>query len=305
MQTNYTRTRVVVFCGALFLFAGQLFAAEKNAPMVARVVTVNGNVTASGHPLIPGDKLVAGETIETLEGASAKIILYDRSVIDIGPSSSFRVKEVHETEGTPNIETELDWGTVRSSIQKKIGKRSKFILHTKASVLAVRGTEFVVNVDRKSDSSLIEKVTVSDGIVNVTSAGQKDVSLDAGKQIIQEASLQNKDWIVASALKVTELTPTAVNDIIAHATVVDHTFNQAVIVAAATGNSKGFSGGSTLAALGGNFTPPPPSRPNGPRPPGDLSRPDNPTGLGINDIQRETPDISGGRNVTVTATFVP
>ncbi len=71
----------------------------------------------------------------------------DRTIVDLGPSSLFKVNEYQLKNGSDrNVDLSLDYGTARSSVNQPItSDKGKFTIRTKAATMGVRGTEFIIN----------------------------------------------------------------------------------------------------------------------------------------------------------------
>ena len=148
------------------------FAIPKKPIPCGNVVTVNGQVTikskalASGAPIYPDDEVLTGEN------SSAKFLMVDKSIIDLGASTSFKFDDYRDGEGdSRQADLTLNLGTVRASVTKKLDEKSKFYIRTKSSVLAVRGTEFLAKHEVK-DGKVTEQVTVGSGKVEMNIAGK-------------------------------------------------------------------------------------------------------------------------------------
>lgn len=93
-----------------------------------------------------GDPVYAGEVIRTETSSRVKILMTDRSIIDIGEDSAIRIRTYPSnlaSDGDRNLDLEL--GSVRASVKKTQSGKGKFFIRTKSSVLAVRGTEVIMD----------------------------------------------------------------------------------------------------------------------------------------------------------------
>lgn len=181
--------------GILFLVA--FFFSRPGYPEDAgRVVAVVGKVLLrypnSENPdyKIPtsGEAFRAGAVFNTASNGGLKLLLKDKTVLDLGPASVFSIDEFvlkNGSKGTQDISSRsvalsLDYGTVRASVNEKIDpKRGKFTLRTKSTVLGVRGTEFLVEAPQGS----IPSVAVTHGLVEIAQTqekNQKPIEIAAG-----------------------------------------------------------------------------------------------------------------------------
>lgn len=140
-----------------------LLCATAYAEPAGRVVAVNGSVFVNEKPTKPGDIVNGGDVVRTGEKSSVKLLMRDRSIFDLGPSTTFRIAKYEVGPQGRDVDTTLETGDARASIAKDLKKKPKFYLRTKWSVLAVRGTEFRVVADNPM-------LVVREGSVEVRSA---------------------------------------------------------------------------------------------------------------------------------------
>jgi hypothetical protein len=150
---------------------------------IARAVSVSGKVLARGEGggsvqmtfLKPGDKLFKGSIVNTGSDGAVKLLMTDRTILDLGPSSLFKMNDYQVKKGEVGdrkVDMSLDYGTVRASVNEKLtSSKGKFTIRTKAATMGVRGTEFVINapVPAKGDGAEPPKMslTVMHGKVEV------------------------------------------------------------------------------------------------------------------------------------------
>ena len=95
LNVRVMRLKTNINIGFLVLFTvGQSLqgvSVPNNA--VGRVVTVKGNILVRGQSLRAGDYILQQDVIETDANSAAKLLLNDRTIVDIFPSSSFKVNE--------------------------------------------------------------------------------------------------------------------------------------------------------------------------------------------------------------------
>jgi hypothetical protein len=139
-------------------------AAAAPAAAPARIASVAGRVelapsatdvwetvTKTPRPLTEGDRL------RTAEGASAQILLGDKSRLDIGESAKFCLLRAAPRDAAVS----LDLGAVHALITKALSRH--FQIKTPSAVASVRGTEFDVSVRATKDT----QIEVADGVVGV------------------------------------------------------------------------------------------------------------------------------------------
>ena len=110
-----------------------------------------------------GQLLPAGTLIETGEGRLVLVLRTDESEILVQPHTRLLVRE--PVSGNWNA-IEILLGRVRAYIRKRTGGAPPFQMGTPSAVIAVRGTRFDVEVNRRG----VSEIDVFDGLVEVASA---------------------------------------------------------------------------------------------------------------------------------------
>lgn len=130
------------------------FASEQ----AGKAVTVTGQVYARNpeaggqiRQLKVGDPIHKGEIINTASGASVKLLMTDRSIMDLGGSTLFSVDQ-YKVKGADSmkerqVQFSVDYGKIRASVNEKLSAKGNFRIKTKSATMGVRGTEFVVLSD--------------------------------------------------------------------------------------------------------------------------------------------------------------
>ncbi|MEO5968716.1 MAG: FecR family protein [Bdellovibrionia bacterium] len=144
------------------LYLGGLQAAAKTLPMevpVAQVVSIEGAQSLEVQKANVGRQVQAGSPLEngdkiTTPGQTAVVIKYaDGSTLTVGPDSEFQIED--HIDGTQW--NRLKSGMVRGLITKPpipISK-AKFLIRTRAAVLGVRGTDFVMALDSLTNTAQV------------------------------------------------------------------------------------------------------------------------------------------------------
>jgi hypothetical protein len=253
---------------ALIVFAGNATPAEdKNAgkavTMIGRVLIRNEDEpNSSVRELKVGDPIRAGDVVNTRSDSTVKLIMIDKSIIDLGSSTLFKVDEwVTKSISDRSVALSLGYGKIRASVTTPVGPKGRFAIKTKAATMGVRGTEFLVTSDIGDKSgagnAITTQVTVVHGKVDVTDKGTggKPYEITTGKQLTTNAILVG-DSIQRSTAnskppKVIDISPQDMKTLVASIKVQDQTFMQAVYID--TGNKNQPSlGTSTLTAILGN-----------------------------------------------------
>src|SRR4051812_21941295 len=190
-------------------------------PLAARGETAGKAVSVSGKVLVrnensgkvetkflkPGDDVDGGTVINTDSVGAVKLLLNDKSIIDLGPSTLFKVNHFKTPEGLADrdVSMTMAYGKVRASVNTPVSAKGKYQIRTRSVTMGVRGTEFVVMSDLaaftaptlapeagKPDApaTLQTQVTVVHGKVVVEDdkapKEQKPVALLAGDQLTKK-----------------------------------------------------------------------------------------------------------------------
>lgn len=175
------RFQALAFSCLVALTAPAALAAEAAKPKAARapaeaqtpagasqvageVVSVEGVVfirqdgrDASGslRPARAGDPLKAGDVVNTSSNGKVKLLMKDKSIVDLGPSALFKVDHFAANGGTDRqVDVSMMYGTMRTAVTQKITGQGRFKVRTPTATMGVRGTEFVV----KSEVRNLEEV---------------------------------------------------------------------------------------------------------------------------------------------------
>jgi len=171
-----------------------------------KVITVVGKVSyttkdgGGAQPLTTGKVLQVGWSIKTEADGKAKLLLTDRTVIDLTPSTEFKVEQFKQ-DGKDTLNREVSLavkvGKIRSSVNSPVSEKGKFLIKTKSTTMGVRGTEFIVNsmISNSGDKGVQNvntQITVIHGKVAVTDLANpnaKPIELTTGKQLVSEVRM--------------------------------------------------------------------------------------------------------------------
>lgn len=189
--------RLAIFC----LGAVSILSAQAADEVAGQIVSVTGKVLARNEKskttqltlLKSGDKIYEGSVVNTGASGTAKLLMSDRTIIDLGPSSVFKVNEFKLKQvSNRTVEMELEQGQMRASVNKAVpDPQGKFSVKTRAATMGVRGTEFLVKtppLPPPGAPPAPAQITVVKGLVAVadTGGGPKTgnpVMLSAGMQL--------------------------------------------------------------------------------------------------------------------------
>ena len=281
-----TMRNVCFVIGFIFIFSQQSYAKE----IAGEIVSVSGvafirpEKSTDPLPKSPprvraGDNVYVGDVINTSSEGNVKILMRDKSIVDLGSSSLFKVDEyVHNHGNDRKAKLDLMFGKVRVAVTKKIEGEGKFLVKTKGATMGVRGTEFSItesipaSLSRHDDSPEAKQekeapkkaetvVTVFQGKVDVASAPKPKiegqavsapapavVSLTAGTQLTTGAS------IPAAAVQPVKLTEVQMTALKVETKIADNTFAKAITIEPVS-NNESSSNRSPASEGGGNSAP--------------------------------------------------
>ncbi len=174
-----------------------------------RAFSINGSATINDEPLTLSHEIKEGDVIKTGEGSSVKIIMKDKTVLDLNENTSFKVTKYAYKEEAPEEASSsfsLLEGTFRyisGLIAKKDPEKVKFSAGT--ATIGVRGTLTTVNFDgtEVSASSSIgaTEIKFADGTSIKITAGQTgSFNFSTGQSSVGKST--TADTIGAAALAI-------------------------------------------------------------------------------------------------------
>ena len=141
--------------------------------------------SASGtFTLSAGFQLTPGDRIDTRGGGRVVIDLSDGSMVVIEPQSVVLLKDYRQA-GSLRELLEITLGNVRVRINHFVGKPNPYRMNSPTASIAVRGTEFNIDVSAGGDT----RVVVYEGVVEVTSLSDPSHSIlvEAGRGVLVQA----------------------------------------------------------------------------------------------------------------------
>jgi len=161
-------------------------ASAQGGPLTARVVSASGRATllATGRapaPINQGNPLTPGNVIDTTAGGRVVIELSDGSQIVVHPGSRVALKDFRNA-GSLRELLEITVGRIRVRINHLGRRPNPCRLTSPAATIAVRGTDFFVNVEASGET----QVFVYEGLVEVASRAfpQRRTLLESGRSVI-------------------------------------------------------------------------------------------------------------------------
>lgn len=129
------------------------------------------------RPLDPGSSLESGDLVTTDIKSTAKIHLIDQTILDVGIESVVKIPKLLEPNSPGRqVIIDVERGRIRAKINREIDRsRGRFEIHTKAAIMGVEGTDFVVDVQPNADEeSVTTIISVIEGQVAVRSGKSGD-----------------------------------------------------------------------------------------------------------------------------------
>jgi hypothetical protein len=158
-------------------------ALAQSGPVVARAAGVTGQAIlistgAAPAALTPGFILSPGDRIDTRLGGRVVIDLSDGSMVVVSPGSLVTLKDYRNASSLREL-FEITLGMVRVKINHYGGKPNPYRMNSPTASIAVRGTEFTIEVDQQGATN----VTVIEGSVEVSSLADpaRTMILQAGQ----------------------------------------------------------------------------------------------------------------------------
>jgi hypothetical protein len=158
----------------------------QSTAVVARAAGVSGQAVVLTPGLAPlvltaGYILNPGDRIDTRGGGRVVIDLSDGSMVVVAPESIVTLKDYRAAESLRELFA-ITLGMVRVRINHFAGKPNPYRMNSPTASIAVRGTEFSIEVDTEGTT----QVTVFEGAVEVTSLADPDrkVLIEAGRGVL-------------------------------------------------------------------------------------------------------------------------
>jgi hypothetical protein len=160
MVNLYTRRTLSATCIAFIcLLCAPAWAAQEvdAADVVGEVTTVIGlgkiHNTLGEQSIARGQRIRAGDKIETAAGGHVHVRFVDGGLVSIRPLSRLHIEDYRnrDTQNQAAIKFRLDVGVVRSVTgQWGESNRDRFRLNTPVAAIGIKGTDFVVKAENAS-----------------------------------------------------------------------------------------------------------------------------------------------------------
>lgn len=102
-----------------------------------------------------GDEVFEGDVINTSSSSKIKLLMADKTILDLGNSTLFKVKEFQQKGGSleRNVDLQVSFGNIRAAVNQPVTGGGKFKVRTPTATMGVRGTEFIVKSDMPASMS--------------------------------------------------------------------------------------------------------------------------------------------------------
>lgn len=147
-------------------------------------VTIMRTVSSEKIKAFKGQSVFEKDLIEVASGGKARIILKDRTTLTLLPSTQVELSEFIRQKGIKRAEIQLRSGQIKAKVTEKYDKTpgSSFEIKTTTMVAGIRGTDFVVSFDPKTNNSeiitlegAVEMANLLDQAKQMVPAGTKSV----------------------------------------------------------------------------------------------------------------------------------
>src|SRR5689334_13242175 len=118
------------------------------AEPAGRAVVVRGSVTlqssdGGSRALAPGDFVYAGDGVSTEADAHVRLLMTDKSLLDLGSKSSIRVAEYALASNNRKANVKVVAGRLWARVRTWFGGESSYQVEGANAVAGVRGTELI------------------------------------------------------------------------------------------------------------------------------------------------------------------
>jgi len=183
---GFLQRRPVPIVALLLALLGALPAHAQSSAVVARASGVTGNAVLLSPglaplALTPGYILNPGDQIDTRGGGRVVIDLSDGSMVVVSPESLVTLKD-YRAASTLRELFGITLGMVRVKINHFAGKPNPYRMNSPTASIAVRGTEFTIEVAASGDT----QVVVFEGAVEVVSLTnpERRALIEAGRGVL-------------------------------------------------------------------------------------------------------------------------
>lgn len=146
-------------------------------------------------------KIQVGETVITDTDSRAKIVMFDRNIINVGPNTKLKFEKYSNSKDDKNVKLKLIEGKVRSKVGEKYDNNSsKYEIRTATAVAGVRGTDFIASYDPATKTT---EILTFRGQVSFTNLAVNGVDLGGDPVLVKKGEKsQSREGNVSVPAKV-------------------------------------------------------------------------------------------------------
>lgn len=162
-----------LLCGLLCTLP-VLGAPQSAAPQAGQISAMIPAVTRNAQPATLKEALFWNDTLQTQQSGRARATLTDGSILSLGSNSELKIVQ-HDT-SSQQTSLQMDFGKMRSQVEKITKPGGKFEVNTPNAVIGVIGTDFYVAYDANKTTVICYK-----GHVSVTPLGNAQATNNSGQ----------------------------------------------------------------------------------------------------------------------------
>jgi hypothetical protein len=191
---RFIKVAVLFILSSIFISMNFKNSESVKVKFVVGLVEYRSSGTYETKRLTTKVNLLAGDEVFTKLQSRAELELFDGSIIKIGESSVFQIKEMEKkSESSSLMSFGLKIGSIWAKFKKVFSSSSEREIQTPSAVVAIRGTELGITVEPATGKT---KVQVKEGTVSVKDNKSKgEVYVNGNQQTtIEQGKEPNKPF---------------------------------------------------------------------------------------------------------------
>ena len=185
---------ILFLVSSIFISMNMKNSEHVKVKFVVGLVEYRSSGTYETKRLTTRVKLNSGDEVFTKLQSRAELEMFDGSIIKVGESSVFQIKEMEKkSESSSLMSFGLKIGSIWAKFKKVFSSSSEREIQTPSAVVAIRGTELGVSVEPKTGKT---NVKVKEGTVSVKDNSSKgEVYVNGNQQTtIEQGKKPNKPF---------------------------------------------------------------------------------------------------------------
>lgn len=182
------RRFIAIFLACVTAAMPALSQPQGEAQRAGQITALIPAATRNAQTAKPNDELHWNDLLKTEHSGRVRVGLTDGSILSLGSDSELRV--VQHDSATQQSSLEINYGKVRSQVQKITQPGGKFEVKTPNAVIGVIGTDFLTEYEANKTTVICYEGQVSVTPVgnaqvqnNTGQAGSNSVTLSAGQMV--------------------------------------------------------------------------------------------------------------------------